>query len=428
MRGDFSDLQNRENHPRKIICYNFIQLAMKKKLNIPKDFWKDFKGREDFDEFFSELFKEGVSQMLKAEMSDHLGYEKHAKEGDNSGNSRNGNYPKTLKTNLGEITVNVPRDRNGEFDPKVVPKHESRLSDDIAQVIIGLYSRGMSTTDIQEQIEQIYGVQVDSTSVSNITNVLIDSIKEWQSRPLEEVYFVVWMDGISIKIRHNGKIVNKTIYLVIGLTREGLKQVLGMWVAPTESASFWMGVLTDLKARGVEDILIASTDNLTGFTDAITSVFPMAITQLCVVHQVRNSMRYVVWKEKKEFAADLKEIYHAPTNEAAEQALKNFENKWGHKYAYAVKSWKNNWEKLTQFFEYPLEIRKIVYTTNTIESLNRGIRKYTKTKSIFPHDQAALKSVYLAISNIEKKWTMPIRNWGMILQQFLIKFEDRCKI
>ena len=401
---------------------------MKKKLDIPKDFWKDFKDRKDFDDFFGELFKEGINQMLKAEMTDHVGYEKHAKEGENSGNSRNGDYPKTLKTNLGEITVNVPRDRNGEFDPQVVPKHETRLSDEIAQVIIGLYSRGMSTTDIEQQIEQIYGVQVDSTSVSNITNVLTDSIKEWQSRPLDEVYFVVWMDGISIKIRHNGKIINKTIYLVIGLTQEGLKQVLGMWVAPTESASFWMSVLTDLKARGVEDILIASTDNLTGFTDAIKSVFPQTVTQLCVVHQVRNSLRYVVWKEKKEFTVDMKEIYHAATIEAAEQALTNFEKKWDHKYAYAIRSWKNNWENLTQFFDYPLEIRKIVYTTNTIESLNRGIRKYTKTKSIFPHDQAAIKAVYLAISNIEKKWTMPIQNWGMILQQFLIKFEDRCKI
>ena len=401
---------------------------MKKKLNIPKDFWKDFKDRKDFDEFFSELFKEGINQMLSAEMTDHLGYEKHSKEGENSGNSRNGDYPKTLKTNLGEITINVPRDRNGEYDPKAIPKHESRLSDEIAQVIIGLYSRGMSTTDIQQQIEQIYGVQVDSTSVSNITNVLTESIKEWQNRPLEAVYFVVWMDGISIKIRHNGKIINKTIYLVIGLTQEGMKQVLGMWIAPTESASFWMSVLTDLKARGVEDILIASTDNLAGFSDAIKSVFPLTVTQLCVVHQVRNSLRYVVWKEKKEFTVDMQEIYHAATIEAAEQALESFEKKWDQKYAYAVKSWKNNWENLTQFFDYPLEIRKIVYTTNIIESLNRGIRKYTKTKSIFPHDQAALKAVYLAIGNIENKWTMPIRNWGMILQQFLIKFEDRCRI
>ncbi len=401
---------------------------MKKKLNIPKEFWKDFKDRKDFDEFFSELFKESISQMLNAEMTDHLGYEKHSKEGENSGNSRNGDYPKTLKTNLGELTVNIPRDRNGEYNPKVIPKHESRLSDEIAQVITGLYSRGMSTTDIQQQVEQIYGVQVDSSSVSNITNVLTESIKEWQNRPLEEVYFVVWMDGISIKIRHNGKIINKTIYLVIGLTQEGMKQVLGMWVALTESASFWMSVLTDLKARGVEDILIASTDNLAGFTDAIKSVFPLTVTQLCVVHQVRNSLRYVVWKEKKEFTADMKQIYHAATIEAAEQALESFEKKWGQKYAYAVKSWNKNWENLTQFFEYPLEIRKIVYTTNVIESLNRGIRKYTKTKSIFPHDQAAMKAVYLAIGNIENKWTMPIRNWGMILQQFLIKFEERCRI
>ncbi len=401
---------------------------MEKKLNIPKDFWKDFKDRKDFDKFFSELFKEGINQMLKAEMTDHLGYEKHSKEGNNTGNSRNGDYTKTLKTNLGEITVNVPRDRTSEFNPKVIPKHETRLSDEIAQVIIGLYSRGMSTSDIQEQIEQIYGVRVDSTSVSNITNVLIDSIKEWQTRPLEDVYFVVWMDGITIKIRHNGKIIGKTIYLVIGLTKEGLKQVLGMWVAPTESASFWMSVLTDLKARGVEDILIASTDNLNGFSEAIKSVFPLAVTQLCVVHQVRNSLRYVVWKEKKEFAADMRKIYHAPTVEAAESALNDFENKWGQKYAYAVRSWKSNWENLTQFFDYPLEIRKIVYTTNIIESLNRGIRKYTKTRSIFPHDQAALKAVFLSISNIERKWILPIRDWGMILQQFLIKFEERCRI
>ncbi len=401
---------------------------MKKKLNIPKGFWEDFKNRKDFDDFFGELFKEGLNEMLKAEMTDHLGYEKNSKEGDNSGNSRNGDYTKTLKTNLGEIIVKVPRDRKSEFDPKVVPKHGSRLSDEIAQVIIGLYSRGMSTADIHEQIEQIYGVQVEASSVSNITNTLIDSIKEWQNRPLEEVYFIVWMDGISIKIRYNGKIINKTIYLVVGLSQEGMKQVLGMWIAPTESASFWMNVLTDLKARGVEDILIASTDNLAGFTDAIKSVFPKAVTQLCVVHQVRNSLRYVVWKEKKEFTADMKEIYHAATLEAAELALENFERKWEHKYAYAIRSWKNNWEKLTQFFDYPLEIRRIVYTTNIMESLNRGIRKYTKTKSIFPHDQAALKAVFLAIGNIEKKWTIPIRNWGMIMQQFLIKFEDRCRI
>ena len=321
-----------------------------------------------------------------------------------------------------------PEIAGGEFDPKVVPKHESRLSDEIAEVIIGLYSRGMSTTDIQEQIEQIYGVQVDSTSVSIITNSMMESIKEWQNRPLEEVYFVVWMDGISIKIRHNGKVVNKTVYLVIGLTQEGKKQVLGMWISETESASFWMTVLTELKARGVKDILIASTDNLSGFTEAIKGVFPLADTQLCIVHQVRNSLRYVVWKDKKEFAADMKEIYHAATLQAAEQALENFEKKWNHKYTYAVRSWRNNWVELTQFFDYPLEIRKIVYTTNVIESLNRGIRKYTKTKSVFPHDQAALKAVYLAIANIEKKWTLPIRDWGMILQQFLIKFEDRCRI
>jgi transposase-like protein len=321
-----------------------------------------------------------------------------------------------------------PEIAGGEFDPKVVPKHESRLSDEIAEVIIGLYSRGMSTTDIQEQIEQIYGVRVDSTSVSIITNSMMGPLKEWQSRPLEEVYFVVWMDGILIKIRPNGKVHYKTVYLVIRLTQEGKKQVLGMWISETESASFWMTVLTDLKARGVKDILIACTDNLSSFTEAIKGAFPQADTQLRIVHQVRNSLRYVVWKDNKEFAVDMKDIYHVATFQAAEQALEYFEKKWNHKYAYAVRSWRNNRVKLTRFFDYPPEIRKIVYTTNVIGSLNRRIRKYTKTKSVFPHDQAAHKAVYLAIANIVKKWTLPIRDRSMILQQFLIKFENRCRI
>jgi transposase-like protein len=286
----------------------------------------------------------------------------------------------------------------------------------------------MSTTDIQEQVEQIYGVQVDSTSVSNITNALIDSIKEWQNRPLEKVYFVVWMDGIVVKVRQNGKVQGKTIYLMIGLKQNGLKEVLGMWISETESASFWLNVLTDIKARGVKDILIASTDNLTGIRQAIKSAFPHTITQLCVVHQIRNSIKYVVWKDRKQFLSDLKYVYGAINREMAYDSLDDFAKKWGLKYAYAIKSWKDNWDELTAYFDYPQEIRRIIYTINAIESLNSSIRKYTKTKTVFPDDPAALKAVYLAIANIEKKWTYPVRDWGSVINQLIIKFGDRCGV
>ena len=296
----------------------------------------------------------------------------------------------------------------------------------IEQAIITLYSRGMSTRDIEATVKEIYGIELSEGSVSNITNTIVENIKEWQQRPLEEVYFVIWMDGIVIKIRHNGKVQGKTIYLIIGLRKDGLKEVLGMWISETESASFWMNVLTDLKARGVEDILIACTDNLAGIRQAINAVYSEAVTQLCVVHQIRNSSRYVVWKERKQFIADLKLVCGAINKEAAYDALQEFEKKWGSKYGYAIKSWKENWEELTAYFDYPMEIRKIIYTTNAIESLNSGIRKYTKTKTVFPDDQSALKAVYLAIYNIQQKWTMPIRSWGIILNQFIIKFDDRC--
>lgn len=253
-------------------------------------------------------------------------------------------------------------------------------------------------------------------------------MKEWQTRPLEPVYCTVWMDGIMLKVKHNGKYQNKCMYLVIGLKRDGLKEVLGMWVAETESASFWMQVLTDLKARGVEDILLACTDNLKGFTQAIQGVFPQTITQLCIVHQIRNSCKYVVWKDRKAFCADLKSVYGALNAQAAESALEQVETTWGSKYRHALQSWRTNWSELTSFFAFPLEIRKIIYTTNTIENLNRGIRKYTKTKVQFTDDQAVQKAVYRAIRNIEKKWSMPIQNWGRILQQFLTIFEHRCQL
>lgn len=399
----------------------------KNPLNLPKDFFKQFKSKEEFQDFFQNLFKQGVQEMLQGELDEHLGYEKHSPEGYNTGNSRNGTSKKRVKSEtLGDIVLNIPRDRNATFEPKLVPKHQ-RMSDKIEEVIVGMYSRGMTTRDIEEQVKEMYGVEVSEGTISNVTNRLIDNIKQWQIRPLEPVYYVVWMDGISLKIRSNGKVINKIIFLVIGLNKEGMKEVLGMWINETESASFWLTVLTDLKARGVEDILIACTDNLKGFTDAIKSSFPKTLTQLCVVHQIRNSCRYVVWKDKKEFVTDLKTVYAAPNEQAAADALNEFEVKWGKKYGYAVQSWRNNWEDLTHYFQFPPEIRHIIYTTNVIESLNSGIRKYTRSKNIFPDDSSALKAVYLAINNLEKKWTQTIRNWGAILNQFIIIFENRCQ-
>lgn len=395
---------------------------------IPKDFFKQFKNKEDFHSFFNDFFKQGVEEMLKAELDAHLGYEKYSKEGYGSGNSRNGSFSKKIKTDsLGDMALNIPRDRNGEFEPELIPKGQ-RMSDKLEQAITGMYSRGMTTSDISEQVKEIYGVDVSEGTISNVTNRIIEHVKEWQNRPLEKVYFTVWMDGIVLKVRHNGKYINKCVFIVIGLKNDGLKEVLGMWIAENESAAFWLTVLTDLKARGVEDILIACTDNLTGFTQAIKGVFPDAVTQLCIIHQIRNSCKFVVWKDRKEFCADLKCIYAATNVEIAEKALVDMDLKWGSKYKYAINSWQNNWENLTHFFNYPMEIRKIIYTTNTIENLNRGIRKYTKTKVQFIDDNAVQKAVYLSIINIEKKWNMPIQNWGIILHQFLTIFENRCKL
>lgn len=398
------------------------------KLGLPPDFFKQFKSKEQFQEFFSELFKEGVQEMLKGELDQHLGYEKHSPEGRNSGNSRNGSSKKTVKTeSLGDMVLSIPRDRDSSFEPQLIPKHQ-RMSTKIEEAIIGMYSRGMSTRDIEDQIKEIYGVEVSESTVSAVTSRVLDHIREWQARDLERVYYVCWMDGIHFRIRHNGKVITKCIYLVIGLNKDGRKDVLGMWINETESASFWLSVLTDLKVRGVQDILIACTDNLAGFTTAIREVFPKTLTQLCVVHQIRNSCKYVNWSERRQFVADLRTVYGAANREIAWNALDAFEAKWGKKYGYAVTSWRNNWEALTQYFDFPVEIRKIIYTTNVIESLNSGIRKYTKAKMMFPDDQAALKAVYLAIMNIQKKWVQAIRNWGTVLNQFIIIFENRCDL
>ena len=395
---------------------------------FPKGFFKQFKSKESFQEYFNFLFKKGIEEMLKCEMDEHLGYSKHTKEGYNTGNSRNGFFPKTVTTeNVGEVVLNIPRDRNGEFDPMIIPKGQT-ISSKIEDAIIGMYSRGMTTSDIRQQVLEIYGLVISETTVSNITECIIESAKEWQQRTLEPVYFAVWMDGIVLKIRTDNKVINKCVYVVIGLKPDGIKEVLGFWIEKTESAAFWMSVLTDLKARGVEDILIACTDNLKGFTQAIKAVFPEAITQLCIVHQIRNSCKFVVYKDRRIFCQDIKKVYTAINQKIALEEFVVFKTKWQEKYKYAITSWEENWDNLSNYFDYPLELRKIIYTTNTIENLNRGIRKYTKPKTQFPNENAASKSIFLAIKNIEKAWSKPILNWGLILNQFLIIFENRCRI
>ena len=395
---------------------------------FPKGFFKQFKSKETFQEYFNSLFKQGIEEMLEVELDQHLGYTKHKKEGYNTGNSRNGSFSKTVTTeSVGDIVLNIPRDRNGEFEPHIIPKGQT-ISSKIEDAVLGMYSRGMTTSDVRNQVLDIYGLEISETTVSNITERIMETAKEWQQRALETVYFAVWMDGIVLKIREDGKVINKCVYIVIGLKPDGRKEVLGFWIEKTESASFWMSVLTDLKARGVEDILIACTDNLKGFTQAISAVFPNAVTQICIVHQIRNSCKFLVWKDRKEFCKDLKKVYTASNRQVALDEFEKFKLKWNAKYKYAISSWEENWDNLSNYFEYPLELRKIIYTTNTIENLNRGIRKYTKTKTQFPNENAATKSVYLSIQNIEKAWKAPIHNWGLILNQFLVIFTNRCKL
>ena len=395
---------------------------------FPKGFFKQFKDKDSFQDYFSTLFKQGIEEMLQGELDEHLGYEKHSKDGNNSGNSRNGTFPKTITTeSIGDVVLNIPRDRNGEFEPIIIPKGQT-ISSKIEDAIIGMYSRGMTTSDVRKQVLEIYGLDISETTVSNITEGIMVLAKEWQQRTLEPVYFAVWMDGIILKIREDGKVINKCVYIVIGLKHDGKKEVLGFWIAQKESAAFWMTVLTELKARGVQDILIACTDNLKGFTTAIKAVFPDAVTQLCIVHQIRNSCRFVVWKDRSEFCKDLKKVYTAINAKSALEELELFKTKWQSKYKYAITSWEENWDNLSNYFEYPLELRRIIYTTNTIENLNRGIRKYTKTKTQFPNENAASKSIYLAIKNIEDAWTLPISNWELILNQFVIIFELRCRL
>jgi transposase-like protein len=389
-----------------------------------KELAKDCRTVDDVHGMLKNLFRDTLQQILEAEMEEHLGYKKHSVEGINTGNSRNGYSKKTIKTRLGETVIDLPRDRNGEFEPRIVRKYET-TSSQLEEQIIAMYAKGMSTRDIEEHMRDIYGIDVSPTMVSKITDKILPMITEWQSRPLERVYPVVFLDAIHFKVRKDGRIVNKAAYSVLGINLAGQKEVLGIWVGEHESASFWLGVCNDLKNRGVQDILIACKDGLSGFSEAINTVFPKTEIQLCIIHQIRNSLKYVPYKEQKEFMADLKKVYQALTIQEAELSFAAFKEKWGKRHPIIIRSWENNWVELTAYFKYPYEIRRLIYTTNVIEGYHRQLRKVTKTKTAYPTDEALIKIIYLATIEASKKWTMPIKDRKNCMSQFAIYFDDR---
>jgi len=374
-----------------------------------------------------QLTKAILERALEAELTHQLGYPKNSPEGKNNGNSRNGKGTKTLKTDHGELSITTPRDRNSQFDPQIVKKGQRRFAG-FDDKILSMYARGMTTRDIQAHLEEIYGVEVSAELISTVTDGILEQVKEWQHRPLDAVYPIVYFDAIRMKIRDEGQVVNKAAYLAIGVSMDGIKDVLGIWLEKTEGAKFWLKVITELKNRGLKDVLIACVDGLKGLPDAIEAVFPQAEVQLCIVHMVRNSLRFVSYKHRKQVAADLKEIYRAPTIEQAESALSELEKTWDSSYPMIAKSWRNNWSRVTPFFAYSEDIRRVIYTTNAIESLNSSLRKVTKNRNSFPNDEAAIKLLYMALMNIIKKWTMPIRGWPQAINQFAIRFEDRLPI
>ena len=379
---------------------------------------------QDAQDALKNLFAETIQEMLEAEMDTYLGYQKHEIENKKTSNSRNGKSKKIVTSEYGEQEIITPRDRHGEFEPLVVKKHQSNVTG-IEDQIIALYAKGVSTRDIQDHLENLYGIEVSPTLISNVTNKIVPLIKEWQNRPLQSVYAVVFLDAIHFKVKQDGHIVNKAAYMVIGIDLDGSKDVLGMWIGENESAKFWLTVLNDLKNRGVQDILITCVDNLTGFTQAISACYPKTEIQKCIIHQIRNSTRFVSYKDLKKVTADLKPIYKATTEEAALLELDRFEEVWGVKYQLIVQSWRRNWDELATFFKYPPEIRKLIYTTNIIESYHRQLRKVTKGKSIFPSDEALLKMLYLATMDVIRKWTGRVQNWGQMLLQLSVFFPDR---
>jgi len=391
------------------------------KIKSPDDFF----GK---DGAFAKLFARTMKEMVEAELTDHLGYEKHAVSGRNSGNSRNGNYQRKLRTSTGDTQIEVARDRKGTFSSGVIKKYQTS-SNEIEDKIVAMYARGMTTRDIQSLLEETYGLELSAAAISQITDKVWPLVEEWQNRPLEECYPLLFLDCIHIKLKRDGRIQNTAIYTVLAISLTGHKDILGHWVGDgAEGSSFWLSVIEDLQVRGVSDILIASVDALSGFSEAIHSVFPDTIIQKCIIHQVRNSLRYVTWKDRKDFVEDLKSIYKAPTLEEAETNLEKLDKKWSSQYAIAVKSWQNNWSELSSFFGFSQDIRRLMYTTNAIESYNRQLRKAIKTKSVFPTPEAARKILFLSTRNILKKWTMTLKDWAKILNQLAIKFEGRFTI
>jgi putative transposase len=388
---------------------------------------KDYKKPEDLlgqDGLLQQLTKALVERALDGELTHHLGYEKHDSSGDNSGNSRNGTTPKTLKGKRGQVQIDVPRDRNSEFEPQLVKKGQTRF-DGLDEKIISLYARGMTQREIQGHLEEIYGVEISPSLISTVTDEVLDEVRQWQSRPLDSVYAILYLDALQVKVKSQGRVVNKAIYIAFGVNLQGLKEVLGMWAAENEGAKFWMQVVTELKNRGISDIFIACVDGLKGFPEAIEAVFPKTQVQLCMAHLVRHSLSYVSHKDRKAVADDLKGVYQAPSVEEAERRLAHFEEAWDSIYPVISRSWRQNWSRVVPMFSYPSEIRRAVYTTNTIESLNASLRKVSKNRSLFPNDEAVFKLMYLALRNISRRWTMPIPNWSAAMNQFAILFDGR---
>ena len=371
-----------------------------------------------------QLTKAVLERAMRAELTHHLGYSRHDPKGNNSGNSRNGKSKKTLKGDFGSLPLEVPRDRNSTFEPQIVPKGQTRF-EGFDDKILSLYARGMTTRQIKQHLEEIYQVEVSPSLISSVTDAITDEVKAWQSRPLDAVYPIIYLDALVVKVRESSHIQNKAIHLIVGINTSGRKEVLGLWITHNEGAKFWLQVLTDLKNRGVKDIFIACVDGLTGFPDAIEAAYPKAEVQLCIVHQVRNSLKYVSWKWRKEVAEDLKAIYTAATVEEAELQLEAFSRKWDEQLPTISKSWRLNWERLIPFMSYPPEIRRVIYTTNVIESVNSSLRKVLKNRGSFPSEEAVMKLVYLALRNISAKWSLPIRDWASAMNRFAIMFEGR---
>jgi len=386
---------------------------------------EDFFGK---DGIMARLFSKTINRMLEAEMTNHLGYTKNDNSGDKSGNSRNGRYTRKIKSSFGGTSVDMPRDRNAEFVPTIIPKYAKSTTNEFDNKIISMYARGQSTRDIQNTMNELYGVELSPEMVSHITDKVLPMVKEWQNRPLEEIYPIVYLDCIHIKIRIDGRVEPRAVYNCLGITIDGKKEILGQWVSDgAEGSNFWLNVIADLQIRGVKDILIACVDGLKGFKEAIHSVFPETVIQRCIIHQIRYSLKYVSWKDKKEFMRDLRLVYEAVNKTTAEENLEKLALKWNDSYHLSVKSWEDNWQELSEYFDYPQEIRRLIYTTNGVEGYHRQIRKVIKTKSTFPTIESVEKMLYVITRNIEKKWTMPIRDWSKILNQFFIRFEGRLK-